>query len=170
MTPWEIGGLTLFIVVLIFGISSIPFGLPGTVIILIDATLYGFFTGFEKLGFKTLLLLLALSALAEIADFVVGMAVAVKSGVSRRGLWAFFIGGSIGALLMAPYLLGLGIILGSFLGGFAAILTLELIDRNRLKPSLRAAWGAILGRVAGIGVKGFLALIMIIITLTSIYS
>ena len=54
--------------------------------------------------------------------------------------------------------------------GFIAILTVELLARNRLKPTLRAAYGAILGRVAGICVKGFIALIMVIITLTSIYS
>jgi len=48
--------------------------------------------------------------------------------------------------------------------------TVELLNRNRLKPTLRAAWGAVLGRAAGIFVKGLFALIMIIITLTSVYS
>ena len=37
VTPLEIGGVTLFILVLLFGAFSILFGLPGTVIILIDA-------------------------------------------------------------------------------------------------------------------------------------
>jgi uncharacterized protein YqgC (DUF456 family) len=170
LSPWEIGGLTLFILVLLIGTFSILFGLPGTFIILTDAFFYAAITGFEKIGFKILLTLLILSALAEAADFAVGMAGAVKFGASRRGLCAFLIGGLIGALLMAPYLLGLGLIVGTFLGGFFAILIVELIDRNRLKPSLRAAWGGIVGRAAGIFVKGFFALIMVIITLTSIYS
>jgi uncharacterized protein YqgC (DUF456 family) len=39
-----------------------------------------------------------------------------------------------------------------------------------LKPAIRAAWGAILGRAAGICVKGVFALIMIVITLTSVYN
>ena len=170
MSPLEIGGLTLFILVLLFGTFSILFGFPGTAIIFLDAALYGAFTGFEKIGLKILVTLLILSALAEIADFAVGMAGAVKFGASRKGFWAFGIGGIIGALCMSPFFLGLGLIVGTFLGGFAAMLTVELLARNRLKPTLRAAYGAILGRAAGICVKGFFALIMLIITLTSIYS
>ena len=162
--------MTLFILVLLFGAFSILFGLPGTIIILIDAFLYAAVTGFEKIGFKILAALLVLSVLAECADFAVGMAGAVKFGASRKGFWAFFIGGIIGAFLMAPFLLGLGLLIGTFLGGFAAMLIVELLNRNRLKPSLRAAYGAIMGRVAGICVKGFIALIMVVITLTSIYS
>lgn len=170
MTPLEVGGLTLFILVLLFGAFSILFGFPGTVIIFIDALIYSIITGFEKIGIKILLTLLILSALAEVADFAVGMAGAMKFGVSRKGFWAFTIGGFIGALLMTPLFLGLGLLIGAFLGGVIAILTMELLARNKLKPTLRAAYGAILGRVAGICVKGFFALIMVIITLTSIYS
>jgi uncharacterized protein len=170
LTALEVGGLTLFILVLLFGTFSILFGFPGTVIILIDAFVYSAVTGFEKIGIKILVTLLVLSALAEVADFAVGMAGAVKFGVSRKGFWAFTIGGFIGALVMTPFFLGLGLIMGTFLGGFIAILTVELLARNRLKPTLRAAYGAILGRVAGICVKGFIALIMVIITLTSVYS
>jgi hypothetical protein len=166
----EVGGLTLFILVLLFGAFSILFGFPGTVIILIDAFVYSAVPGFEKIGFKILVTLVLLSVLAEVADFAVGMAGAVKFGVSRKGFWAFIFGGVVGALLMTPFFLGLGLIVGTFLGGFIAILVVEMLARNRLKPSLRAAYGAILGRVAGICVKGFFALIMVIITLTSVYS
>jgi len=170
LSPLEVGGLTIFILVLLFGAFSILFGLPGTAIILIDAFVYAAMTGFERIGPKILITLLILSVLAEITDFAVGMAGAVKFGSSRRGFWAFFIGGLIGASLMAPFLLGLGIIAGTFLGGFVGMTAIELLDRNRLKPTLRAAWGAVLGRSAGIIVKGFFALIMVIITLTSVYS
>jgi uncharacterized protein YqgC (DUF456 family) len=159
LTPLEIGGLTLFILVLLFGAYSVLFGLPGTVIILIDAALYAAATGFERIGFKVLLTLLILSILAELADFAVGMAGAVKFGASR-----------IGAALLAPFLLGLGAIAGGFLGAFTGILIVELLNRNRLKPTLRVAWGALLGRAAGICVKEVFALIMVVITLTGIYN
>jgi uncharacterized protein len=170
LTPIEIGGLSLFILVLLFGAFSIIFGLPGTVIILIDAALYAAVTGFERIGFKILLTLLLLSILAELADFAVGMGGAVKFGASRKAFFASVVGGSIGAVLMAPFWLGLGAVAGGFLGGFAAILITELLRQNRLKPALRAAWGAILGRAAGICVKGAFALIMVVITLTSVYN
>lgn len=170
MSPLEIGGLTLFIMVLLIGTFSIVFGFPGTAIILIDALIYAAVTGFEKIGVKILLTLTVLSVLAEAADFAVGMAGTVKVGASRTGFWAFLIGGIIGAFLMTPFLLGLGLVVGIFLGGFAGMLAVELIHRNRLKPTLRAPLGAVLGRAAGICVKGFFALIMLIITLTSVYS
>ena len=170
MSPLEIGGLTVFILVLFFGAFSVLFGFPGTVIILLDAFVYAAVTGFEKIGFKVLLTLLILSVLAEIADFAVGMAGAAKFGASRRGFWGFLVGGLIGASLLAPFLLGLGIIAGALLGGFLGMTVLELLQRRRLKPSLRAAWGAVLGRAAGTIVKGLFALIMVIITLAGVYS
>lgn len=170
MSPLEIGGLTVFMLVLFLGAFSVLFGFPGTAIILLDAFVYAAVTGFEKIGIKVLLALLILSVLAEIADFAVGMAGAVKFGASRRGLWGFLIGGLTGAALLAPFLLGLGIITGSFLGGFLGMTALELLHRSGLKPSLRASWGAVLGRAAGIAVKGFFALIMVMITLSSVYS
>ena len=143
MSPLEIGGLTLFILVLLFGACSILFGLPGTIIILVDALIYAAVTGFEKIGFKVLVTLLILSVLAELVDFAVGMAGVVRFGSMRTGFWAFVIGGLIGASLLTPVLLGLGIILGAFVGGFTAMLIVEILARNRLKPSLRTAWGAI---------------------------
>lgn len=170
MTPLEIGGLTLFILVLFIGAFSILFGLPGTIVILIDAAVYASVTGFEKIGFKILITLLLLSALAELADFAVGMAGAVNFGASRKAFWVSVIGGLIGAALLAPFLWGLGAVAGGLLGGFAGILIVELLNRARLKPTLRTAWGSLLGQAAGTFVKGFFALIMIIITLTSIYS
>lgn len=170
MTPLEVGGLTLFILVLLLGAFSILFGFPGTVIILVDAFIYGAVTGFEKIGVKILLALLLLSVLAEVADFAVGMAGAAKYGVSRKGFWAFTLGGFIGALLMTPLFLGLGLMIGTFLGGFIAMLIVELLALNKIKPTLRASYGATLARAAGIFVKGAFALVMIIVTLTSIYS
>jgi uncharacterized protein len=170
LTPLEIGGLTLFILVLLFGAFSILFGFPGTVVILIDAVAYAAVTGFERIGFKILITLLILSILAELADFAVGLAGAVKFGASRNAFLASVIGGVVGAALLAPFFLGLGAIAGGFLGGFAGILVVELLNRNRLKPTLRVAWGALLGRAAGVCVKEIFALIMVVITLTSIYN
>lgn len=170
MTPLEIGGQTLFILVLLFGTFIVLFGLPGTVIILIDAVLYAAITGFDRIGLKILAVLLVLSILAELADFAVGMAGAVKFGASRRAFVASLTGGLIGAALLTPFWLGLGTVAGAFTGGFIGIVIVELLRRQRLKPALRAAWGATLGRAAGICIKGLFALIMVVITLTSVYN
>ena len=170
MPPLEIAGLTFFILVLLFGAFTVLFGLPGTVIILVDVAVYAAVTGFDRIGLKVIIILLILSILAELADFAVGMAGAVKFGASRKAFWASLIGALIGAAVMTPFLLGFGAVIGAFIGGFAGILIVELLRRQRLKPSLRAAWGATLGRAAGICVKGFFALIMVVITLSSVYN
>jgi len=162
--------LTFFILVLLFGAFTVLFGLPGTVIILVDVAVYAAVTGFDRIGLKVIIILLILSILAELADFAVGMAGAVKFGASRKAFWASLIGALIGAAVMTPFLLGFGAVIGAFIGGFAGILIVELLRRQRLKPSLRAAWGATLGRAAGICVKGFFALIMVVITLSSVYN
>jgi uncharacterized protein len=166
----EFLGTSLFIFVLILGVFSTIFGIPGTVIILIDAVIYALFTGFERIGGKVLITLLILSVLAELSEFAVGMGGAAKFGASKKSLAASVIGGIIGAVLLSPFMLGLGAVLGAFLGGFAGVFVVELSKQSRLKPSLRAAWGTIVGRVAGICVKGAFALVMTAILLAGIYN
>jgi uncharacterized protein YqgC (DUF456 family) len=170
VSPFEIAGTTIFILVLFAGILSIVLGLPGTVIILIDVILYAMFTGFDKIGVKILIILLIISLLAEALDFLLGIAGATRHRTSDKGIWASLIGSVTGAIIMTPVLFGFGTILGSFLGGFAGVLILELIHQRQLKPAIRAGYSVILGRFAGMFVKGFFALVMITITLTNLYS
>jgi len=170
VTPLEIAGLTVFILVLFIGIFSIAFGIPGTAVILIDVILYALITGFERVSINILLILLVISILAEAIDFSFGMAGAARFRISRRAIWISAISGFIGAAVMTPFFLGLGTVAGIFLGGFAGVLAIELVHQAKLKPALRAGYGAILGRVAVTLIKGFCALIMIVITMSNIYS
>jgi len=170
LSPFEIAGLTIFILVLFIGIFSIIFGFPGTVIILVDAVVYSLITGFKTIGWKIIVVLIILSFLAETLDFMLGSAGAKKFGSSKKGIVASVIGGIVGAMLMTPFLLGLGAVIGAFLGGFAGTFLVELIEQKNLKPAVRAGYGTLLGRIAGIFAKSFFALVMIIIILSTIYS
>jgi uncharacterized protein YqgC (DUF456 family) len=170
VTPLETAGLTIFILVLFVGIFSTIFGIPGTVIILINVTLYALITGFDRIGIAIIIILLMISILAEATDFVLGMSGAARFEISKRGIWVSLIGGFAGAMVMTPVLFGLGTVVGTFLGGFTGVLGVELLRQTKLRPALRAGYGAILRRVTGILVKGFCALVMTIITMTNIYS
>jgi uncharacterized protein YqgC (DUF456 family) len=170
LAPLAIAGLTVFILVLFLGIFSIAFGIPGTVVILADVILYALITGFERVSFKIILILVVISILAEAVDFSFGMAGAARFGISRKAIWISAISGFIGAMAMTPFFLGLGTVAGIFLGGFAGVLAIELIHQAKLKPALREGYGAIMGRVAGTLIKGFCALVMIVITMSNIYS
>jgi uncharacterized protein len=170
VTPLEIAGLTVFILVLFIGIFSTVFGIPGTAVILLDVIFYALLTGFERVGIKIILILLVISILAETIDFSLGMAGAARFGISKRAIWISVICGFIGAVAMTPYFFGLGTVTGFFLGGFAGVLALELVHQSYLKPALRTSHRAILGRIAGTLIKGFCALVMIVIAMSNIYS
>jgi len=170
LSPFEVAGLTIFILILFIGIFSIIFGFPGTIIILIDAVIYSLITGFEKIGWKIIIVLIIISLLAETFDFMLGSAGAKRFGSSKKGIVASVIGGIAGAMIMTPFLLGLGALIGAFLGGFTGIFLVELIEQKKLKPAVRAGYGALIGRIAGVFAKSFFALAMIIIILSTIYS
>jgi uncharacterized protein YqgC (DUF456 family) len=108
VTPLEFAGLTIFILVLLIGFFSILMGLPGTLVILFDVLVYALVTGFDKIGFKILLALIVISAIAESLEFLLGITWAKRYGTSKRGIVASLIGGVIGALLLTPVFMGLG--------------------------------------------------------------
>lgn len=170
MTPIEAVGLTVFILILFLGIFSILFGFPGTIVILLASIVYALLTGFEKIGFKILIALVGLSLSAELLEFYLGVRGAAKFGASKGGIAASLVGAVAGAVLMTPFLMGLGTVAGAFLGGFAGTFIVEMIRRGDLKPAMRASYGAVAGRVAGTLAKGCLALIMVVIVLSAIYS
>ncbi len=170
MPLFEATILAIFVVILFVGLFSIIFGLPGTFLILGDVITYSWITGFEKIGFKIIIALVFISLLAEIMDFFLGIAGTRRYGSSKTGVVLSIIGGIIGAILMTPVLLGLGAIIGVFLGGFAGAFLGEYLEQRKLKPAMRAGYGALIGRIAGILVKGSLAIVMIAITMSAIYS
>jgi hypothetical protein len=170
VTPLEFAALSIFILVLLVGFFSILLGLPGTLVILFDALVYALVTGFDRIGFKILLVLVVISALAESLEFLLGITWAKRYGTSKRGIMASLIGGVIGALLLTPVFMGLGALIGSFLGALLGAFAVEIINQKDFKPAARAGFGALMGRLAGMFAKGLCALAMVIITLMSIYS
>jgi len=170
LSSFAIAGLTIFILILFLGIFSVIFGFPGTFIILIDVIVYAWITGFEKIGLKIIVILIVISLFAEAMDFLLGILGAKKYGASKRGVIASVIGGIVGAILMTPLLLGLGAIIGAFLGGFAGTFLVEYLEEKKLKSAFRMGYGVLLGKIAGVFLKGFLAILMTVISLMAIYS
>ncbi|MBN1227631.1 MAG: DUF456 domain-containing protein, partial [Deltaproteobacteria bacterium] len=125
---------------------------------------------FEKIGFKIIVILIAITIFAEGLDFILGMSGAARLRITKKVVWTSVGCALAGAMILTPVFLGLGTVLGIFLGGFACVLIFELFHQSKLKPALRAGYRAMLGGVAGILAKGFCALVMIIITLSNIYS
>jgi len=163
-------GFVVFILILFVGIYLTLFGLPGTIIIFLDVLLYGFFTGFEQIGWKALLFLLVFSILAETLDFLAGLTKAHKAPVIKKSLWAAAAGSAVGMIILTPLLWGLGIWGGFFLGGLTGILIIELLRQAKLRSPHQVSNRAFFAMIGRKTVKGAFALIMIFVSLSHIYS
>ncbi|NPU83350.1 MAG: DUF456 domain-containing protein [Syntrophaceae bacterium] len=170
MSFLESAGLFLLIAVSLAGLLATLLGLPGQFLILAAALVYAAATGFATLGWKVLLVLVFLAALAEVLDFALRAAGAARFGASRKGAWAAALGSVAGMFLFTPFLFGLGTVLGAFAGGFAGVFAVEMMRQRKIRPALRAGLGSLLGGLAVILAKAGTAVVMIVVTLINIYS
>jgi len=163
-------GFAVFILILFSGIYLSLFGLPGTVIIFIDVLAYAAIAGFDRIGVKIILFLLVFSIIAEMIDFLLGMAGALRPLPSKKMLVASAIGAIAGTVILTPVLRGLGTFGGFCLGCFAGILIMEFIRQSKLQSPFKASNRAIYAMIGGKMAKGFIALTMIALSLSNIYS
>src|SRR5689334_10506429 len=116
---------------MIVGLVAIPFGFPGTFIILGSILVYALVTDFNgAIGVWFFIFLCVLTVIAETADNWLTAIGARRFGASRGSIWLSFLGGLLGAILIgapAAFVLGpLGPIAGGFIGAFLAVFAYEL--------------------------------------------
>ena len=90
------------------------------------------------------LILLAIVAVT-ILDFVVPTAGAKRYGASKTGIRMSIVGMLIGLIWFPPF----GLLLGAGIGAFTG----EIMNGTREKEALMAAWGVLIGTIAGIVLK-----------------
>ncbi|MCX7982819.1 MAG: DUF456 family protein [Syntrophales bacterium] len=170
MTSLEMVLAGIFIIALFGCLFLTIFGLPGVAIIFLIVLVYALFTEFAVLGVHTLILLFVLAVVAEIIDFSVGVTTSFYLGLSIHNFLAALIGSILGMTLFTPFLMGLGTLLGFFLGGFGGVAAAELIRQIKLKPAFRASSLSIFKRLGSTAIKGLIGVYMISITLIHVYS
>jgi uncharacterized protein YqgC (DUF456 family) len=150
------------------GLLLAAFTLPGLWLMLAAAAGYAFLTHGQYLSYKSLIVLLILATLAEIAEFVLGGAGAKKAGASKWGI----VGGLIGAILGGLFLTGvipifapLSTIIGICLGSFAGAFGIELALGRPIMQSVNIGYGAAKGRLIGIANKVAVGVVMLLITM-----
>jgi uncharacterized protein YqgC (DUF456 family) len=164
----KILGIILFILILLAGLSLIVFGIPGTFIILIAAFVYGLITEFHDIDAITLLLLLGIALLGELIEFISGLYGAKKFGASKLGMMLALIIGLVGGIsgtIIYPFI---GTVVGVLLGAFCGAFIGEKMLKKELAPSIRAGFGAFIGRLGGTFMKLVLGIIMVAIILGKI--
>ena len=152
-----------FCLVLVVGLICIPLGLGGTFIILADALVLALVTRFESMGVWSLLIMAALAVLGEVIESFLGVFTVRRFGASKWAMLGTFIGGILGAALGTPIAPVIGTLIGAFVGSFAGAFLAEVAHRRQLHASLRAGWGAFLGRVLAAVVKVQIGVLMICI-------
>ena len=156
-----------------FGLVSIAFGLPGTIIILGCTFVYALLTHFQSaIGIPFFALLCVLTVIAETADNWLGAIGAQRYGASTGSIWLSFFGSLAGAIMIGGPLAivfgPLGPVAGAFVGAFLIVIAYEFYSGKRGSEALRAGWGTLLGRVAGMVLKLVISVAMIIAVAASV--
>lgn len=146
--------IVIAIIAIIIGlvgiVGSVLPGLPGPPISWIGMLLIyiwgGGTKGGEPMSLTLLLIMLGVTIVVTILDYVVPSYFTKKTGGSKWGSWGAIIGLIVGTIFFPPW----GMILGSAIGAFAAEL---LFSGRNAEASLESAWGAFLGFLFGTGIK-----------------
>lgn len=151
---WEqIIGISLTLIVMLIGlIGSIVPVLPGTPVVLIAAACHRLYFGEASISNLFLIVLVLLTILSLVLDFVASTLGAKKFGATWRGMTGAVIGGVIGLFFNIP-----GIILGPFLGA----MILEMTGGKEFKIAAKAGAGAVIGLLLGVIGKFAICVMMI---------
>ena len=137
--------LTLaWLIIAVAAVGSILPVIPGPPIAYGAVLLMDWATGWQY-GWKPHALILFAVVAVTILDFVVPAAGAKRYGASKSGTRMSIVGMLVGMIWFPPF----GLLLGAIVGAFAG----ELLDGKREREALRAAWGVLIGTVAGIILK-----------------
>jgi uncharacterized protein YqgC (DUF456 family) len=164
----EIFGFILFILFAILGIILVFLGMAGTASILIGSLIYATTTHFQKMSWKILLLLLGLTILGELIEYISSVLGAKKFGASGKSSLAVLFGGLVGGIIGGLFMPLLGSIFGAILGGCLTPIIMEYKSRKEWLPSFKAGLGVLVGRMGGTLLKLVIAGMMIAITLIHI--
>ncbi len=146
-------GFSLALVVMLVAlIGTIVPALPGTPIALAAAVGHRLYFGDASVTNTVLVVLVLLTLLSLVFDFLASVVGAKKFGATWRGALGAVLGGIIGIFFSLP-----GLILGPFVG---AVL-FELLGRQEFRKAAKAGTGAVFGLLLGVIGKVSICVLMI---------
>ena len=144
--------LLILIAVLFVGLIMIPFGLPGTWVMVAGAFGYQLLVPESGIGLFTVVGTIILALVAEVFEWVLGASYVKKYGGSRRSAWGAIIGGLIGVMVGLPVPI-VGSVVAGFIGSFVGALVAELSRGTERQDATKVAWGALVGRAVATAMK-----------------
>ena len=138
-------------------------GLPGNWLIVISTCLFAWWRWDEgPFSIYTLVFIVVLAVLGELAEFTAGLIGAKRSGASWLGSIAALFGAVAGAVV-GTFVIGipfLGTIIGACLGAGLGVWALEVSRGKKMEQSVRYGVGAGLGEFFGITSKLLLGIVI----------
>ena len=147
------------VVLMALALLLIPLGIPG-LWIMVGVVAAGLAAG--QVSLWMFVLLLGLAILAEFAEWVSVDRLGRRYGGSARTFWGALLGGAVGVVVGAPVPVA-GSLIGAFVGTLAGAALATWLETRRIGGSLRAGWGALLGRTVAVGVKVFAGLVILVL-------
>lgn len=147
------------------GLLMVPLGLPGTWLQVIAIGVFSYATNW-RLGWWIFAIAVALAAVAEVIEFMLGGRFARKYGGSKRAAWGAILGGLVGAFMGFP-LPVIGSVIGAFIGAFVGAALLEMTAGAEARAALRVGWGAFVGRLAAVAMKSCVGVLIAVLALVS---
>lgn len=142
--------------------------MPGTWLIVAAALGYGWWTGWDPIGWGVIAVLAGIALAAEAVEIVMSVVTAKKAGASRQAAWGGLIGGFAGMIFLAslfslPFpVIGtmVGASVGALVGCFAGAMIAELAVRKKLVQGTKVGFFSALGFALGTATKTAIALAM----------
>jgi uncharacterized protein YqgC (DUF456 family) len=103
--------------------------------------------------------------LSEVLESCIGFRFARRYGGSSRAGWGALVGGLIGAIVGVPVPI-VGSVVGGFVGAFLGAAVFEYSRARHAEGSVKAGWGAVLGRAAAAAIK---MAIGVVLTVSSLF-
>jgi uncharacterized protein YqgC (DUF456 family) len=143
----------LLYLVLSLVLLSTAIGIPGNWVLVGVALIIALITGFSKMTWGYLLLIVALAAIGEVIESLLGAVIVARRGGGKWGIFGSIVGGFVGVVAGSGVVPPLGSVLFGFVGAFAGAAAGELIKHRKTDVALRIGYWSFLGRMAAIASK-----------------
>lgn len=147
------------------GVVLAALQLPGTWLILLCAVGYDWRHDWQSIGWRWMLLMLVLAAIAEAADTLATIVAARRAGASRRASVGALVGGFAGMFFLSIPAPLIGTIIGGLIGCFLGAVLAEWTKRNDVAAGVRVGLFATIGRALGLAAKTSAALVIAGVTM-----
>lgn len=135
--------LAIVLILLGFAGNILPL-LPGTPLMLVGMVLAAWLDDFNRIGTFSIGVLVVLTVLSQLADFLAGTLGAQRAGASKQAIIGATLGSLLGIFAGLP-----GMLLGPFFGAFAG----ELMAEQDLLKAGKVGLATWIGLVVGLAAK-----------------